>query len=163
MKKITIGLLMTALVALGTVFAFGQQSGDNNGKRMRGHHGKHGAFKMMKQLDLTDAQKEQMKAIRQAGRESTKSLRESLKANRQQLEQITANGQFNEAQVQAIAAQQSGIMAQLLVEKTRVKSQIYQILTAEQKAKVEEMKAKMQERRQNREADRGAERGNRSF
>ncbi len=163
MKKITIGLLMTALVALGTVFAFGQQSGDNNGKRMRGHHGKRGAFKMMKQLDLTDAQKEQMKAIRRAGRESTKSLRESLKANRQQLQQVTANGQFNEAQVQAIAAQQSGIMAQLLVEKTRVKSQIYQILTAEQKAKVEEMKTKMQERRQNRKADRDAERGNGSF
>lgn len=164
MKKFTIGLLLAALVSLGTILAFGQQSdGENDGKRMRGHHGKRGHFGMMKQLDLTDAQKEQIKAIRQASRESTQSLRENLKANREQLRQVTANGQFNEAQVQAIATQQSGIMAQLLVERTRVKSQIYQILTAEQKAKIEEMKAKMLERRQNRKAERGFGRGGANF
>lgn len=159
MKKLTIGLLLAALVSLGTMFAFGQQNGGNDGKRMRRHHGKRGHFRIMKNLDLTDAQKEQIKAIRQAGKEKTKNLRESLKANRQQLQEITANGQFNEAQIQAIAAQQSGIMAQLIVEKTRVKSQIYNILTADQKAKIEEMKAEMQERRQNRKANRGAKRG----
>ena len=156
MKKFTIGLLITALVALGTMFAFGQESGIKDGKRMRRHHGKRGGFGMMRGLDLTDAQKEQFKAIRQASKESTKSLRESLKANHQQLNQVTANGQFNEAQVQAIATQQSGIMAQLLVEKERVKSQFYNILTADQKAKIQEMKTKMQERRQNRKAKRGS-------
>ena len=159
MKKFTIGLLVMALVSLGTIFAFGQQNGGNDGKRMRGHHGKRGGFGMMRGLDLTDAQKEQMKAIRQANRESTKSLRESMKANRQQLQQVTANGQFNEAQVQALAAQQSGIMAQLIVEKERVKSQIYNILTTDQKTKIAEMKTQMKERRQNRKANRGAKRG----
>lgn len=162
MKKFTIGLLITALVALGTIFAFGQQNGEaRDGKRMRGHHGRRGHFRMMKNLDLTDAQKEQFKAIRQAGKEKTKSLRESLRANREQLELVAANGQFNEAQVQAIATQQSGIMAQLIVEKERVKSQIYQILTPEQRAKIQELKAQMKERRENWKVNRGE--GNQSL
>ena len=138
MKKITITLLSIALVAMGAIFVFGQQSTDTSdkatkGKRGFGHHGKRHkrggkrgfrmGGRMFKALDLTDAQKEQMKAIKQASRENTKSLREQMKTNRQQLQQLTENGQFDEGSVSAIAQQQGQLHAQMIVEKQKVKTQ----------------------------------------
>jgi Spy/CpxP family protein refolding chaperone len=51
----------------------------------------------------------------------------------------TANGAFDEAAVSQIAAEQGQLSAQLIVEKERVKSQIFAILTNEQKAKAVEL------------------------
>lgn len=164
MKKLTAIILTVVLTAMGAMMIFAQT--DNNtegnkefgkrsyhGKRgMRGHRG--GKEMMLRGLDLTDEQKAQVRQIMQTSRENTKSVREQMKANRQQLEAVSENGNFDQAQVQALAAQQGNLHAQMIVEKERVKSQIYQILTPEQKAKAAEMKAnfkqKMQERRQKR-------------
>jgi protein CpxP len=166
MKKLSVLLMSIVLVAVGAVFAFGQTTdstteGKSFGKKgnnwKQGKRGKRGGQRGMgmgfRGLDLTDAQKEQMKAISQASREGTKSLRDQMKANRQQMAQATANG-FNEAQVQAIAQQQSALHAQMIVERERVRSQMFAILTPEQQAKAAEMKEqrkqKMQERMQKR-------------
>ncbi len=161
MKKVTAIILTVVLTAMGALMIFGQDSTDNAGKKefgRKGHHGKRGhrggKGMMLRGLDLTDEQKAQVKQIMQTSRENTKSVREQMKANRQQLEAVSENGNFDQAQVQALAAQQGNLHAQMIVEKERVKSQIYQILTPEQKAKAAEMKAsfkqKMQERRQKR-------------
>ena len=169
MKKLTVLLMSIVLVAVGAIFAFGQtaetttegktfgKKGGNWKQGNRGKRGGRGGHRGMgmgfRGIELTDAQKEQMKAISQASREGSKSLRDQMQANRRQMEQATANG-FNEAQVQAIAQQQGALHAQMIVERERVKSQMFAILTAEQKAKLAEMKEqrkqKMQERMQKR-------------
>ena len=134
MKKFTIGFLVFALVALGTVFAIAQKGGDGDWKGKRGGH-HHGGFGFMaEKLNLTDAQKAQVKEIMEASRAKMQPLREAGKANHQKMEAATANGQFDEAAVSAIAQEQATIGAQMIVEKARVKSQIFQILTAEQKS-----------------------------
>lgn len=156
-----------ALVAVGAIFVFGQTTDTNtegknfgkDGKHFRGgkrgHRGGHKGMGMMfRGLDLTDAQKEQMKAIGQANRESTKSLRDQMKANGEQLAQATANGTFNEAQVQAIAQQQGVLHAQMIVAREKVKSQMFAILTPEQKAKAAEMKEQFKQKMQERQAKR---------
>ncbi|MEZ5428018.1 MAG: Spy/CpxP family protein refolding chaperone [Pyrinomonadaceae bacterium] len=169
MKKLTIAIIAIALVAVGAIFVFGQTAdtategkkfgGDGHHRKFgkggkRGMRGHRGMGMMFRGLDLTDAQKEQMKSIAQSSRESTKSLHEQMRTNRQQLEQLSENGNFNESQVQALAQQQGALQAQLIVERERVKSQMYAVLTAEQKAKAAELKAqfkqKMQERMQKR-------------
>ncbi len=153
------------LVAMGAMFVFGQTTdtiteGKSFGKKgnhwKQGKRGKRGGHRGMafRGLDLTDAQKEQMKAIRQASRESTKSLRDQMKASRQQLAQATANGAFNEAQVQQIAQQEAALNAQMIVERERVKSQMFNILTPEQKAKAAEMKEQFKQKMQERKAQR---------
>jgi Spy/CpxP family protein refolding chaperone len=91
-----------------------------------------------------------MKAIRQASRESVKPIREQMKANRQKLQTLSESGTFDEAQVQAIASQQGTLSAQMIVEKEKVKSQIFNLLTPEQKTKAAEMKAQFQQKRQER-------------
>lgn len=148
MKKYIIAVMVFALVAVSTVFAVAQKGGDWKGRR-GGHH-RGGFGRMAAQLNLTDAQKEQVKTIMEASKAKTESLREASKANRQKMHEATANGQFDEATISAIAQEQAAISAQLTVEKLRVKSQMFQILTAEQKAQMAQMKEQRKERFQNR-------------
>ena len=154
MKKLIVAILSIVLVAMGAMFIFAQDgTGKADGKRgfgKRGHHrGGHGGM-MFRGLDLTDEQKAQMKAIRQASKETSKPIREQMKANRQKLQTLSESGTFDEAQVQAIAAQQGSLSAQMIVEKEKVKAQMFNILTPEQKTKAAEMKAQFQQKRQER-------------
>jgi len=143
MKKFTIGFLVFALVAIGTVFALAQRG--DKGKHGRGFEHR-GFERMAKKLNLTDTQKEQVKQITEASRAKVKPLKESMRANRQQLKSLTENGQFDAAQVQTIANQQGSIAAQIIVEKERAKWEIFQILTVEQKTQAKELKEQMKER-----------------
>ena len=86
------------------------------------------------ELNLTDAQKQQIKTMMQAQRATTRPLMQQLAENRKAMLTATANGAFDQAKVQAIANQQSQAMAQLMVQKASMQHQIYtQVLTAEQR------------------------------
>lgn len=156
MKKYTIGFMVFALIAVSTVFTVAQKSGVDGERRSkrgfghRGHHRGGGFGRMTAKLNLTDAQKAQIKTIMETSKANTQPMREASKANRQKMNAVTENGQFDEATVTAIAQEKAGISAQMTVEKLRVKSQIFQVLTAEQKAQVAQMKDQRKERFQNR-------------
>ncbi len=158
MKKIIIAILAFAVLATGVMFAVGQQkSGD--GKRggfgKRGHH--RGGYGMMyRGLDLTEDQKAKLKEFRTAGRSSLQPTREALRANRKKMQELTATGAFDEAQVTALANEQAALSAKMIVERQRMKSQLFSILTDEQKAKLAEGKAKRAEGRKARKAAKAA-------
>ena len=167
MKKIFATLSVIALVAIGTVFVIGQTGeGKFEGKRSFGENGRRGHFggrhkrggkmmgRMFRNLDLTDAQKEQMKTIGKASRETIKPIMEQMRESKKTMADLTANGNFDEAQVQAIAAQQGALHVQLIVEKERTKAAMYAVLTAEQKARIVEMKQKHEQKRAERQAKR---------
>lgn len=170
MKKVTAIILTVVLAAMGAMMVFAQDSTSTDGKKKfgkRGHHGKRGGERgnrgggkgmMLRGLNLSDAQKAQVKQIMETSRENTKSVHEQMKANRQQLKAISANGNFNQSQIQSLANLQGTLHAQMLVEKERVKSEIYQILTTEQKAKAAEMKANFEQKMQERKAKRAERR-----
>jgi Spy/CpxP family protein refolding chaperone len=100
-------------------------------------------------LDLTGAQKEQAKQIMEASRAKVQLIMESLRENHQKLEDLSVNGDFNEVQVQNLATEQGNLTALLVIEKERLKAQMFQILTAEQRAQAEQLKAKMKEKFKN--------------
>lgn len=164
MKKIVATFSVVALVALGTVFVFGQTGvGNTDGKRGFGHHGKRAGFggrmkgrkhmkRMFRQLDLTDEQKTQMKQIAQSSREKIKPIRQQVRENKQTLRGLTDGGNFDEAQVQAVAAQLGSLHAQMIVEKERTKAAMIAILTPEQKAKMAQLKQEFKEKREARKA-----------
>jgi len=143
MKKFTIGFLVFAMVTIATVFAFAQRGDKGNHGRGFGHRG---FERMAVKLNMTDAQKGQVKQISEASRAIVKPLRESMQANRQQLKSLTENEPFDEAQVQTIANQQGAIAAQIIVEKERAKWAIFQILTVEQQTQAKQLKEQMKER-----------------
>ncbi len=136
---------IAVLVIGATVLALGHGlQGHGRGER-RGPGGHGGPFgpnmveHLAKALDLTEAQQTQVKAIIDAARAADEPRHAKRDELHKQLEAATANGQFDETQVRAIASQQAQLMADTIVEHERTKSKIFAILTPEQRTKAEEM------------------------
>lgn len=147
MKKAIIAVLTLVVGATGVMLAIGQRSHEGKKAGWGGRGGHHRGMGMaFRGLDLTDEQKAKVKELHTASRESLKPVMESLKANHEKMETLTANGAFDEAQVTALASEQASLAAKLIVERQRIKSQMFSILTDEQKAKLAEQKAKRGER-----------------
>ncbi len=106
---------------------------------MMGMRGGHLGY-LAQQLNLTDQQKADIQKIFQAEKSVMEPVITQLRENRQALQQATANGQFDEATVTSLAQKQGDLMAQLIVSKHRVQSQIWQILTPEQREKASQLR-----------------------
>ncbi|MFN0141806.1 MAG: Spy/CpxP family protein refolding chaperone [Pyrinomonadaceae bacterium] len=141
MKKIIIGVLAAVVLTVGAVFVIGQKSFHRG-------HGRHGGMmgKALRGLDLTDEQKAKVEEIRKAARTNIDPLLQQMRENRKQLVVLGTDGNFDQAKVEALAAEQGNISAKLIVEKEKGKAQIFAILTDEQKAKAAEMRSKFEER-----------------
>jgi len=150
-------LSIFAIAAFANHTGFDQQDGRKGHRRMgRGFDGpgRGGGMLPLRALDLTDAQKEQIKAIHEAEKAKVEPFVNQLKEAHKAMREATANGQFNESAIRAIAANQTQAQIELAVSHARVQSAIYQVLTAEQKAKLEKFqqdrKARMEQRMQKR-------------
>jgi Spy/CpxP family protein refolding chaperone len=118
--------------------------------RGRGFGHQHGWLKhMSKQLNLTEAQQTQIKTILADERGKTAPLRQQLRQN-EQAQNAATNGSFDEAQARAFAGKQAQIMSDLMVEKQRAKSQIYSLLTPDQRQKALQLMQQHEQRRQER-------------
>ena len=129
---------IAALVIGATVFALGQGH-PGQGERMRGGGPEEMIEHLSRELNLTDAQKEQAKAILQAQRASEEERHTKLDDIRKQIDAATANGQFDEAQVRPLANQQAQLMADQMVDHLRTHSKLFGLLTAEQRIKADQM------------------------
>lgn len=94
--------------------------------------GKHFA-RMAKKLELTGIQREQVKAILDAERENVAPLRQQLAENRENLRKAIEAAPFDEAVVRALAERQNETRVELVVSRARAKSQIFALLTPEQR------------------------------
>jgi periplasmic protein CpxP/Spy len=110
------------------------------------HGGPHGGFggpvTDLRGLDLTEAQRAQVRQIRTAEMPTLKPLMQQEMQNHQQMAALVRGGSFEEAKAQPIAAQEAQIHSQLVVERAKIEAQIYQLLTPEQKTKLAEREAK---------------------
>jgi periplasmic protein CpxP/Spy len=150
MKKflIALGIALTAavwLVGSSCFFSSIAAAEEGNwGHHHRCHFGHHHHF--WKQLNLTDNQKKEMFAIRLDERAKIKPLFQKLKDGRKELMALAKSPTFDEAKARTIAKGQADIIANIMVEKTRMKSRMYAVLTPEQRTKVEQMHEKMKAR-----------------
>ena len=113
--------------------------------------------RMMQALNLTDAQKQQAKTIFQQAKQNAQPLAQQLKQNR---EALAAAVKANDvAQIHSLAAQQRQPAGQMLGIRTEAMAKFYSSLTPDQKAKADQMheriKARMQQRRQQRNSNNG--------
>jgi Spy/CpxP family protein refolding chaperone len=157
MKSIRFRLLVAALaVMLGGAIAKSQTadattappSGHNHAWGMRGHM----MGLPLKQLDVTDTQRAQMKAVMQKEHASMKPLMTQLHQMQLQLKQYE-EGTYDEAKVTALVTQQAQTLVQVKVQESRIHSELYQLLTSDQQAKLKEIEAsraaRMQQHMQN--------------
>ncbi|HEY8186073.1 MAG TPA: Spy/CpxP family protein refolding chaperone, partial [Pyrinomonadaceae bacterium] len=72
-------------------------------------------------------------------RASSEERHAKLEDIHKQIEAATANGQFDEAVVRPLANQQAQLMADDMVDHLRMHAKLYSLLTAEQRAKADQM------------------------
>ncbi|MCP9495260.1 MAG: Spy/CpxP family protein refolding chaperone [Pyrinomonadaceae bacterium MAG19_C2-C3] len=166
-KKIIGGLTLVGAMALSGDAGFAQQTQTPNqgetkrmerghrggGKGMRGGHSMFGRFGA--QLNLTEAQKQQMQQISARYKESFKAMRGQGKAQRGGggVDALT-DGTFNEAAVRAAAQARANAHVEMEVARARMMSEMYAVLTAEQKAQITAARQQREQRRQQRRAQR---------
>jgi Spy/CpxP family protein refolding chaperone len=92
-------------------------------------------------LDLTEAQKAQIETIQETEDAKEQAFHDKLRDAHDALEAATAQGQFNEAQVRTLAAAIAQNEVELTVIRTRKDAAIYQVLTPEQRAKLDQLHA----------------------
>jgi Spy/CpxP family protein refolding chaperone len=109
-----------------------------------GWGGMRGGF--LKQLNLTDDQKAKIKQLRDSFDERNKPLREQLHAKRQELRQATEGGTFDEALVTQKLTDMASLQAKLMGEEFKLHQDMQSLLTAEQKAQLEQAKAQFKTR-----------------
>lgn len=102
----------------------------------------HGGLDMhlLRELNLTSAQQEQFKALHEAARTASAQYFDQLKTIDDQLKAVTEAATFNEEQARKLLASKSQLMIELEVIHLRTDSAIYNALTAEQKAQLEQLK-----------------------
>jgi Spy/CpxP family protein refolding chaperone len=135
---------VAAVVALGATLAFaGPNGGDWTGGR---HH--EGAFseKMAQKLNLSDAQKTQIKAIEQQFRTDNAAF---LQTARQTMQDFRAAKQANDqAKIDALKPTLDAQRAQMKQLREAQREKIRNILTPDQRAQLDAFKAQHQSRRE---------------
>ncbi len=97
-------------------------------------------------LDLTSAQQDQIKSIWEKEKPTIQPLMQQMHKNHAAMEALNSNGTFDEAKTRALATQNAQTMIELQVQHARVKSEMMQVLTADQKTKLQQIEAKHEAR-----------------
>lgn len=146
-------LLMMAIVG----FSQGPPPGPG-GPHERGFHGgpggppRDGLGPLARDLNLSDEQKAQIKKINDSFAESTKPLREQLRSLHESEPDPLSGGTFDEAAVRTAAQARANAQIELEVAHARMMSQIFAVLTPEQKSQLAAKRQQFEQKRREREA-----------
>ncbi len=166
-KKIMGGLALAGTLLLTTGVAGFAQQGTTQGpdgpqherheRGGKGMRGMGGGFlgRFAQNLNLTDAQKEQMQQIAARHRESTKALRQQTGEKHGGDFGALNGGAFDEAAVRAAAQARANAHVEMEVAQARMMAEMYAVLTAEQKAQIATQRQQWEQKRQERRAPRG--------
>ena len=163
----TFTLAAVAGLALATPFALAQTGGGDGQGKDRGEWGgrrgggdhRGGHFGMFRGLELTEEQQTRLQQIRQNFGESTRSLREQLRAKHEEVRQAGEGNTFNEALAAQKLTEAAALQARLMAEEFRMRQESLSVLTAEQKAQLEQRRAERSQKREERKNRRGERRG----
>lgn len=151
MKEIMaeMGRVITVAMACLILVSNGAMAQETDGLEPAGvepmHHreGRHPGFRILnviaERLDLTAAQKAEVRDIVRTERAIIGPLVLELRENRQRLKALPKNGVFYEEEVRAVAEEQAAVLAELIVAKERLKASVFRVLTPAQRAEAEEM------------------------
>ncbi|MGE3706371.1 MAG: Spy/CpxP family protein refolding chaperone [Vicinamibacterales bacterium] len=160
-----IGLLAgAALLAagLGSAYVSAQDNSGGHGPFMgRGRMGRFGGpggpggpgGLPLHRLNLTDAQRAQVKAVFDSHEAELKAIGERMRPARKALHDAIAANALDEATIRAKAADVAAVEADAAVLRGRIHSDVWQVLTPEQQKQAQALRAQMEQRqaeRQNR-------------
>ena len=150
------------MAALGGMVLGGTLLGDTvlaaqgpgpGGMRGRGPGGPggRGASIALRALDLTEAQREQVRQLTEQHREQTRTLAERVRAAGEAQREAMQAASFNEQQVRATAQAFAEVQTELAVQQARLWSDIYGLLTTDQQQQLARMQAEREARQTERQ------------
>jgi Spy/CpxP family protein refolding chaperone len=146
---VTLAFLVALALVSGAAFAQGPGFGRGPGGGLGFGHGMGlgpgagGGFlggMMAAALDLTDAQKEQIRAIHESAATANQAILDQLKPIREQ-ELAAIKAGKSEAELRSLANSAAPLMAQLHANQLVAHAKIYQVLTPEQREKLDKFRA----------------------
>ena len=156
MKKTFLGAIVVAL-GLGATVPFASSAQDQpqtqgeqtrrGGRGFGGPGGRMGGPLVFREVmrDLTDAQREQVRAIHERHADRIRPLAERARTAREALQNAILSG--HSGNLQALSIEVGNAETELTYAQAQVQSEVFNVLTSEQKQKIAEGRKRMQERR----------------
>lgn len=157
LTKKTLALFVATALILGApaVYAYADRGSCETSERGGWHEGKDkdgpgdkGKHfeKMMDEVGLTDAQKEELKVYKEGQKAEMKELKEAMKTNRTALREELKKYASDQGQINKIVAEQKKLQGQMVDQRVASFQNMKKIMTPEQYNKLTELKeAKKQE------------------
>jgi Spy/CpxP family protein refolding chaperone len=139
-RKILIVATLSSLLALGGT-GMAMAHGDKHGKGMgKGEYGscqsERGAQRGIGKLEgLSDAQREQLKAIAGSHREQGKAQREQMQSQRETMRDAVARG-ASPQELEALASESAALHKQRILQRAERQQQMMAVLNEEQRAQM---------------------------
>ena len=162
-RSLATGVALVALLATSVAFAQGPRGGGFGGRGGPGGPlGRGGAGLALNELNLTDAQREQVREIRERYREQTQALARRLGEAADKQRQAIETLPVNETLITSATQDMTQVQVEVAIQEARLNAEIWSVLTpeqqaqatklrAERKARMEERRQQVQQRRQNRQ------------
>ena len=107
-----------------------------------------GPLAMLRQLDLSEDQRAQVKQVMDSHRAELQAIGEKLRAAHKAQQDAVTAAQFDEQAVRTQAAELATLTADAAVLQAKVHSEVFAVLTPEQQAKAAELKVQREARMQ---------------
>jgi Spy/CpxP family protein refolding chaperone len=151
-RSVATGVALVALLATSVAFAQGPRGGGRGGRGF----GPGAPGLALNELNLTDAQREQVREIRDRYQEQTRTLSRRLADLAAKQRQAIETIPVNETLIASATQDMTQAQVEIAVQEAHVNADIWAVLTPEQQAKATklraERKAQMEQRRQERQA-----------
>lgn len=147
-------LQVATILVVGSAFAIAGPGKSRGGLRGWGEcpgdgRGPLGGFGplggILRHLDLSQEQRDSIRAILEAERDTLQALRQQLRDNRQAFRDAHPPTEFDEAAVRAQAEKQGKLHTELAVVMARTRAKALAVLTPEQRGKLAELRARCEE------------------
>ena len=157
-RSLAWGVALVALLATSVAYAQEPPGGGFGGRGGRGF-GPGGPGLVLNELNLTDAQREQVREIRGRYREQIQTLSRRLGDLTAKQRQAIETVPVNETLITSATQDMTQAEVELAIQEARINADIWSVLTPEQQAKATklraERKAQMEQRRQENQQRRG--------
>jgi protein CpxP len=161
-KGIAAGVLalgVSAVLVTATLAARQDETREHGQPHFGRMHRGFGGFDGMalRQLDLTDAQREQVRSIFEQNRDEMRAAGEKLRTARRALNDAAGAGTvakaetIDEAAIRTAAETLANAEAEAAISRARIHAQVWQVLTPEQQAKAKELRQQREQRRSQRQ------------
>ena len=111
-----------------------------------GPGGPMGPLGLITRLELSDAQRDQVKSLVDSRRDETKAIADRAKAAHDALQAAVTSDTFDEGAIRARSVEVASVEADMAVARGRLYADALQILTVEQRTQLKALEAKMKER-----------------